>query len=108
MEKRLGKIISIKFGLDENMLGLHLSLGNENWGVKDSNAIWDYERVKRTEYTQWTEEGRTESFIDLMKHISKLLKDAKVNSVDELKGIPIEVTFEGNLMREWRILTEVL
>jgi hypothetical protein len=36
------------------------------------------------------------------------LKDAKVNSVDELKGKPVEVTFDGNMLKEWRILTEVL
>ena len=34
--------------------------------------------------------------------------DAKVNSIDKLKGIPVEVTFEDNMLKEWRILTEVL
>jgi hypothetical protein len=43
-----------------------------------------------------------------MRYVSKLLKDAKVNSVDELKGKPVEVTFDGNMLKEWRILTEVL
>jgi hypothetical protein len=28
--------------------------------------------------------------------------------VDELKGKPVEVTFDGNMLKEWRILTEVL
>jgi hypothetical protein len=36
------------------------------------------------------------------------LNDAKVNSVDRLKGVPVEATFDGNLLKEWRILTEVL
>ena len=26
----------------------------------------------------------------------------------KLKGKPVEVTFEGNTLKEWRILTEVL
>jgi hypothetical protein len=43
-----------------------------------------------------------------MRYVSKLLKDAKVSSVDELKGKPVEVTFDGNMLKEWRILTEVL
>jgi hypothetical protein len=43
-----------------------------------------------------------------MRFVSKLLKEAKVNSVDKLKGIPVEVTFDGNILKDWRILTEVL
>jgi hypothetical protein len=43
-----------------------------------------------------------------MRFLSKLLKEAKVDSVDQLKGKPVEVTFDGNLLSEWRILTEVL
>jgi hypothetical protein len=41
--------------------------------------------------------------------LSKLLKEAKVDSVGKLKDIPVEVTFfEGNILKEWRVLTEVL
>jgi hypothetical protein len=43
-----------------------------------------------------------------MRYLSKLLNEAKVSSVDKLKGIPVEVTFDGNMLKEWRILTEVL
>jgi hypothetical protein len=43
-----------------------------------------------------------------MRYVSKLLKDAKVDAVQKLQGIPVEVTFDGNLLKEWRILTEVL
>jgi hypothetical protein len=43
-----------------------------------------------------------------MRYVSSLLKDAKVNSVDQLKGKPVEVTFDGNMLKSWRILTEVL
>jgi hypothetical protein len=43
-----------------------------------------------------------------MRYVSKLLKEAKVDSVDKLKGKPVEVTFEGNTLKSWRILTEVL
>jgi hypothetical protein len=43
-----------------------------------------------------------------MRYLSKLLKEAKVSSVYKLKGIPVEVTFDGNMLKEWRILKEVL
>jgi hypothetical protein len=43
-----------------------------------------------------------------MRYLSKLLKDSNVNSVDKLKGVPVEVTFDGNMLKDWRILTEVL
>jgi hypothetical protein len=43
-----------------------------------------------------------------MRYVSTLLKEAKVNSVDMLKGKPVEVTFDGNTLKSWRILTEVL
>jgi hypothetical protein len=43
-----------------------------------------------------------------MRYVSKLLKEAKVDSVEKLKGKPIEATFDGNMLKEWRILTEVL
>jgi hypothetical protein len=43
-----------------------------------------------------------------MRFVSKLLKEAKVNRVENLKDVPVEVTLDGMLLKEWRILTEVL
>jgi hypothetical protein len=43
-----------------------------------------------------------------MRYISDLLHDAKVDSVEKLKGVPVEILFEGNTLKEWRIFTEVL
>lgn len=64
--------------------------------------------IKRSDITQWTEEDRSKSIDESVRFVSKLLKRAKVGSVDKLKGIPVEVTFDGNMLKEWRILTEVL
>jgi hypothetical protein len=111
MEKRLGKITSVSFGLggyQGAMLGLHISLGNDGWGVSDTKGNWDSEQIKCSEYSKWTESDRDKWYSDIMRYLSKLLKDAKVNSVHELKGKPVEVTFDGTLLKEWRILTEVL
>ena len=111
MEKKLGKIESVKFGLggyQGAMLGLHVSLGNGGWCVGDSKGNWDSEQIECSDHCKWTESDRDEWFAEIMRYVSKLLKDAKVNSVDELKGKPVEVTFDGNMLKEWRILTEVL
>ena len=111
MKKRLGKIESVSFGLGSYqgaMLGLHVTLSDGSWGVGDSKANWDAEQVKWSEHTKWSEEDRDGWYAEIMRYVSKLLKEAKVDSVDRLKGKPIEATFDGNILVEWRILTEVL
>jgi hypothetical protein len=111
MEKKLGKIESVSFGLggyQGAMLGLHVTLSGGSWGVGDSRANWDAEQIEWSKHTQWSEEDRDGWYAEIMRYVSKLLKQAKVGSVDKLKGIPIEATFDGNQLTEWRILTEVL
>ena len=111
MEKKLGKIESVSFGLggyQGAMLGLHVTLSSKGWGVGDSKGNWDSEQVKWSEHSKWTEEDRDGWYAEIMRYVSKLLKEAKVDSVDKLKGKPVEVTFDGNILKEWRILTEVL
>ena len=112
-EKKLGKIEKVSFGLggyQEAMLGLSLTFYSEkdHWGVADFKGTWDYNIIEVTETTKWTEEDRSLLNIEMLKLISDLLKDAKVNSVDQLKGKPVECTFEGNKLVSWRILKEVI
>jgi hypothetical protein len=90
------------------MLGLHVTLGASGWGVGDSRANWDAEQIKWSEHTKWSEEDRDGWYAEIMRYVSSLLKDAKVDSVEKLKGKPVEVTFDGNMLKSWRILTEVL
>ena len=111
MEKKLGKIESVKFGLggyQDSELGLTVTLSSGGWGVSDFKGNWDTERIKWSEHCKWTEEDRDIGYSETMRYLSKLLKDSKVDSVDKLKGKPVEVTFDGNMLKEWRILTEVL
>ena len=111
MEKRLGKIQDVKFGIggyQDSMIGLHVTLGSNGWGVGDSKSAWDAERIECSKYCNWTEEDRDKNYSEIMRYVSKLLGEAKVNSIDKLKGIPVEVTFDGMGLKEWRILTEVL
>jgi len=111
MEKKLGKIEAVKFGIggyQDAMIGLHVTLGNNGWGVVDSRSAWDAETIKWSKSCKWTEADRDKQYAELLRYVSKLLKDAKVDSVDKLKGVPVEVTFDGNMLKEWRVLTEVL
>jgi hypothetical protein len=111
MEKKLGKIESVRFGhggYQDACIGLSVTLGNGSWGVSDFKGTWDPEMITRSEYTKWTEEDRDKNLVEAVRYVSKLLKDAKVDSVDKLKGIPVEVTFESMSLKEWRILTEVI
>ena len=111
MEKKLGKIERVTFGhggYQECMLGISVTLSSEGWGVGDFKGGWDAELIKHTEHCQWTEEDRTKGYDETMRFLSKLLKEAKVSSVDQLKGVPVECIFDGMMLKEWRILTEVL
>jgi hypothetical protein len=110
--KELGKIKNVKFGhvgYNDAGLGIQFELGGESWGVCDTKWTWDYNLIKRDSHTRWTEEEREKLHIEMLKFISNLLRDAKVDSIEKLKGKPIEVTFRGfNTLDSWRILSEVL
>ena len=106
----LGKIESIKFGLDGSSIGLFYTLTfNQSSRTQSSNTVWDPEQIKVTPYTKWTEADRDKQLAEIMRYISKLLSEAKVNDITKLAGKPVEVTIdEFNSLKSWRILTEVL
>lgn len=107
-EKRLAKIKDARFGYggyDGAMFGLTLSFAGPGWGVGDFKGTW---AEPPSEHAKWTVDDQTRIFAEAVRLLRDTLKAAKVRSVDQLVGIPIEVTFEGNLLRDWRILTEVL
>lgn len=112
IEKLLGKIVAIHFGLggyQDVQLGLSISLEGKGWATNTFIGIWDYSYIPSpTEFHNWTEEDRTNRLIEVNRKISELLKEAKVSTIDQLKNIPIEATFECMTLKDWRILTEVL
>lgn len=112
VEKLLGKIASIHFGLggyQDVQLGLSVSLEGNGWCTNTFIGIWDYSYIPSPiELHKWTEEDRTNNLIKVNRRISELLKQAKVPTIDKLKNIPIEATFECETLKDWRILTEVL
>lgn len=111
METKIGKILNVEFGIggyQDAMIGLHFTLGNKGWGVSDSKSYWDYGMIKHTENCKWTEKERGDYMVETIKYLSELLNKAKVKSVHELKNIPIEATFDGNILKSWRILEEAI
>jgi len=111
MRKELGKIEKVSFGLggyQDCCIGIHFTLSAGGGSVGFSKSAWDANLIKRGERTEWTEESRSAQYSDIVRYISDLLKQAKVDSIDRLKGIPIEVTYDGMVLQDWRILSEVL
>lgn len=112
MDKKLGKIESVKFGISgyqDVQFGISLTFtGSGGWGVSYFKGFWDKNQIKCDNYCKWTEQDRDNSYIELCKFVSDLLYEAKVTDITKLKGIPVEVTFVDNSISNFRILTEVL
>ena len=111
MNKELGKITNVIFGhggYQDAMLGMHFVFEGNFGGVTCTESTWDAEMIECTESSKWTEEERSGHYSDIMRKLSKLLSEAKVHSVDKLKGVPVELTFENRILKDWRILTEVI
>jgi len=109
--KELGKIQRVSFGhggYQNACLGIDFTLGGDVWSVSDTKSAWDANLITCDDDNKWTEEDRDKQYAEIMRYISDLLRDAKVHDVSGLEGIPIEVTFEGMILKSWRILKEVL
>lgn len=110
MEKRIGKIENIRFGMggyQDAMIGVSVTLGSskEAWGVQDFRGAW---AMKRTDSCQWTDEDRLRDLGNVAMWVNGMLKAAKVDDLARLQGKPVEVTFDGNRMVGWRLLEEAL
>lgn len=107
MRKEIGKIQSCRFGMggyDDVMFGVTFTLSGKGWGVGDFWGTWSW----RSESAQWSEADQIRLYGEMVARVNKLMKAAKVNRFEELKDVPVEVTFEGNTISSWRILVEVL
>jgi len=106
--KQIGKIQKISFGkggYQDVEIGVSFTLGGKAWGVND---FWGTFSDERPEFALWTEENRIKTLGETVMRLNKLLKDAKKRNIVELLNTPIEATFEGNLLKSWRVLTEVI
>lgn len=104
----LGRIQKASFGwggYQDVMIGLSITLGGKAWGVSDFKGTWGTDRTERTE---WSEEDRLRQLGEACMFLKDLLQKTKKQSVEELVGTPIEATFDGNMLKSWRVLEEVL
>lgn len=108
MRTELGKIERAEFGFggyQDAQLGIGFTLGGEGWGVTDFWGAWGTEP---SEHAKWDRDDQVKELGETCLRVRDLLKAAKVYRVDQLSGKPIQAKFDGNLLKEWRILTEVL
>lgn len=106
--KELGKIERFEVGFggyQDAMFGVSIELGGKGWGVGDFKGAWAH---KPDKYTKWTKDDQRGIFADAAEFIIATLRDAKKDRVSQLVGVPVEVVFEGNTLKSWRVLKEVL
>lgn len=104
----LGSIQKIAFGwggYQDMMIGLSITLGGKAWGCGDFKGAWG---VEWTEHCKWTEQDRRNDLGEACMFLRDLLTKAKKQTLDQLQGVPIEAIFEGNTLKSWRVLEEVL
>lgn len=106
--KELGRITSATFGFggyDGACIGFALQFGGGSWGCGTFIGTWS---GKPSDHAKWTEDDQSKTFADAVRKLGETLSQARKQHVGELVGTPVEVTFDGNLLKEWRVLTEVL
>lgn len=106
MQKYLGKIETVYFGLDRDypfLFGLELTFKFDGSFVTSTKDV-----VNISETCKWTKEERSEAITKCMDQVIKVMKDANVNEITKLKGKPVELIIEGNTLQDYRILTEVI
>lgn len=107
IRKELGRIIKAEYGFggyQDAQFGLSVTLGGECWGVCDFIGSWD----KRSKGATYSQAEFDAGVVTDRERVIQLVKSAKKSAVSGLAGVPVEVTFEGNTLKSWRILTEVL
>jgi hypothetical protein len=108
MRKEIGKIQEVWFGkggYQDACIGITFTLGGDGWGVGDFWGTW---AMKRSSGCQWTEQDRKDTLGETCMKIVELLEKAKKDDISKLKNVPVECVFDGQLLKSWRVLTEVL
>ena len=109
MQKRLGKIQKIRLGdggYDDAMFGVSvtLSMDGGSTGVGDFKGWW----TNYPKHAQYSEESWAHTHAETYVWLRNLMREAKVRDFKDLEGKPVEVMTDGNTLKSWRILTEVL
>lgn len=103
----LGKITSAEFGFggyDDAMFGLSLTFQGGGVGICDFIGTW----ATWSEGCKWSMDDQADVFAETVNRLRDTLKAAKCKHVGELIGVPVEVTIDGNRLKSWRVLEEVI
>lgn len=106
-DKWLAKIVSVRFGYggyQEAQFGVWFDFSGGGFGISDGRGQW----ASWSKSCEWTKESRIVAWGEMVDWIKGIMKEAKVHSLNELKGKPVEITTENSSLKSWRILTEVL
>ena len=106
-DKEIGWISNAEFGMggyQNAQIGFSFSISGEGWGVSDFWGYW----ADKPSGAQWTDQQRRESLGSSVMKLRKLLSDAHKDRLSQLSGTSVEVTFRGQKLHDWRILTEVI
>ena len=108
MEKMLGKISNAHFGFEADrpfLFGLELSFMGDGWGTISPAYM-----VNMGENCKWSSPLERQRVVtENMDKIREIMKKAKITDIKDLKGIPVEVTFNDNgYFESFRVLEEVL
>lgn len=106
-EKRLGKIDFAEYGLYPDcpcFFGLMLGFSFRGAGVETGARY----TVNMSKECQWSAEERAAAVVTSAEFVYDLLSAAECNYVSGLVGKPVEVIIENHMLKEFRILTEVL
>lgn len=108
MRTELGRIQHAKFGFggyQDAMMGLSITIGGKSWSCSDFKGAWG---IERSDYAKWSEDDRLRSLGEACMFLKGLLEKSHMQDVSQLVGLPIEATFDGTLLKSWRLLEEVL
>lgn len=105
MEIKLGKIKEIEIRLLDHQFGIFYTFCSGSTHVQTCDVHFS---KPPTERCKWTVEDQQNEYSQIFMGLCETMKEAGVTKFGQLRNIPVELTFDGNLLKKWRILTEVL
>lgn len=102
--KFLGKIERARLVREDGRFGFVFDLSSAGGSTTDARVVWE----TRPDRAQWTLQERADQMAHIMARVMLIMAEAKKHDFAQLTGVPIEVEFDGNMLKSWRVLTEVL
>lgn len=108
IETKLGKISFVRVGdggYQDAQFGVTIGLESKDGSSVDFKGPWNTEISAST---KWTELDRQKQLGETFNWLRELMNRAKVDDVNKLKGVAVEITWTDQRLSSWRILEEVL